>query len=363
MKKRVIIEVGHPNDVHQFKYLYHELKCIGWGVLFLAKQKDIVIELVNSYGLPFRLIGRTQSSTFGKLLTLPYFDYKHFIESMQFKPDFLLSRNSPHSAHVSRLLSVPHIGFADTENSGIADKLAVPFIDYIFTSYSFTKRFKQPHFYYPGYIETWYLHPNRFKPDPTVIERLNLKSGEAYSIVRFVSWQAHHDKGISGLSDDFKIKLVNKLRGYGKVFVSSEKRLPHELEEYRFKLPPEKMHDALFYASMFYGESATMASECAMLGTPAIFLDPVGRGYTNEQERKYGLVYNYTLSNYDIERSLSKIDEVFNNPDFTHIYASNHQKLLNDVIDPVNYIKWFLAEYPASVQSLKRDPEYWKNFK
>jgi uncharacterized protein len=361
--KKVIIEVGHPNDVHQFKYLYAELKDIGWEILFLAKQKDIVIELLDAYNLPFLSIGKTRDSTVGKLVTLPLFSLNHLLKSRKFKPNFILSRNSPHSAQVSKLLSVPHIGFADTENSGIADKLSLSYVDYIFTSYSFTKKFSKPQFYYPGYIETWYLHPMRYTPDPTVLNLLGLNSGEPYSILRFVSWQAHHDKGITGLSDDFKIKLVNKLLGYSKVFISSEKRLPAELEEYRFKLPPEKMHDALYYASLFYGESATMASECAMLGTPAIFLDPVGRGYTNEQENKYNLVSNFTLSKSDAERSLSKIDKVFNDKKFIIVFEQNHQRFLQDVIDPVKYLKWFLVHYPESVQTLKNEPEYWKNFK
>jgi uncharacterized protein len=363
MKKKIIIEVGHPNDVHQFKYLYHELKDIGWEALFLAKQKDIVIELMTSYNLPFKLIGSTRSSTFGKFITLFFFSLKHLIKTIQFKPDFILSRNSPHSAHVGKILSIPHIGFADTENSGIADKLAVSFINYIFTSYSFTKKFKKPQFYYPGYIETWYLHPNRFKPDPEVLNILGVQPGETYSILRFVSWQAHHDKGISGLTDDFKIKLVEKLLGSGKVFISSEKKLPAQLEQYRFKLPPEKMHDALYYASLFYGESATMASECAMMGTPAIFLDPVGRGYTDEQEEKYGLVSNFTLSVSDINKSLSKVDEILLDENYRHKLTQNHKRLLNDIIDPVNYVKWFLVNYPDSIETLKKEPKYWQNFK
>ena len=33
------------------------------------------------------------------------------------------------------------------------------------------------------------------------------------------------------------------------------------------------MHNALKYASLFVGEGATMASECAILGTPAIYVN------------------------------------------------------------------------------------------
>lgn len=39
-----------------------------------------------------------------------------------------------------------------------------------------------------------------------------------------------------------------------------------------------------------------MASEAAVLGVPALFISDTGRGYTDEQERKYGLVFNFKRS-------------------------------------------------------------------
>ena len=75
--------------------------------------------------------------------------------------------------------------------------------------------------------------------------------------------------------------------------------MPHDLERYRIHIPATRIHDALAYAALLYGESATMASECAVLGTPAIFLDDDGRGYTDEQEQLYGAVFNFTESLHD----------------------------------------------------------------
>ena len=48
------------------------------------------------------------------------------------------------------------------------------------------------------------------------------------------------------------------------------------------------------FASLVVGESATMASEAAVLGVPAIFISTTSRGYTDEQEKRYGLVQNFT---------------------------------------------------------------------
>ena len=50
---------------------------------------------------------------------------------------------------------------------------------------------------------------------------------------------------------------------------------------------------------MVIGESATMASEAACLGIPAIFISNTGRGYTTEQDKKYGLIKHYRLNQWE----------------------------------------------------------------
>lgn len=359
---KVIIEIGHPNDVHQFKYLYSELLNSGIDVLFLVKKKDIVIELMEAYSLPYKIFAVTPKGFFRKVLSLPLFNLKYFSLAKRFEPDLILSRNSPHSAHYAFLMRIPHFGFADTENSGYADKLAVPFIKYFFTSSSFNNNFPGFHYRYPGYIESWYLHPERFTADEKVLSLLGLKKNEKFSIVRFVSWQAHHDIGLSGLTDEFKIELVNTLSQYGKVFISSEKKLPIELEKYKFSIPAQYMHDALYFATMFYGESATMASECAVLGTPAIYLDPVGRGYTNHQESAFKMVHNFSLDKKSLVLSLKRVNDIFQE-DYGQYQVANHKKLLEYLIDPIKFFSWVIINFPQSIDELKSNPQKHLEFK
>ena len=94
-----------------------------------------------------------------------------------------------------------------------------------------------------------------------------------------------------------------------------EEELPEEIEKYRIKIAPEKIHSVLYYANLFYGESATMASESAVLGTPSIYLDDNGRGYTDEQEKLYGLVFNYDESIQNQEKSIDKAKEILSSYD------------------------------------------------
>jgi predicted glycosyltransferase len=95
------------------------------------------------------------------------------------------------------------------------------------------------------------------------------------------------------LTNRNKIEAVKELSTCGQVFISSEGELPNELEKYRLQLDVTKIHSLMAFAALIFGESATMVSEGAVLGVPGVYIDPVGRGYTDEQEREYGIVFNF----------------------------------------------------------------------
>ena len=42
-----------------------------------------------------------------------------------------------------------------------------------------------------------------------------------------------------------------------------------------------------------------MSSEAAVLGVPAVMIATSGRGYTDDEERRYGLVRHFTDDRYD----------------------------------------------------------------
>ena len=113
-----------------------------------------------------------------------------------------------------------------------------------------------------------------------------------FIILRFVSWGATHDIGDKGFAN--KEGVVKILEQYGRIFVSSEAKLGHNLEKYKINISPEKIHHILYFAHLYIGESAPMATESAILGTPSIFVSTSRRGYTDELERKYNLVYSFS---------------------------------------------------------------------
>ena len=179
--------------------------------------------------------------------------------------------------------------------------------------------------------------------------------------MRFVSWDAYHDKGLSGFSDANKLKAVTELSKYAKVFITSEKELPPTLMPYCIKIPPEKMHDVLANATLFFGESATMASESAVLGTPSIYLDHFGRGYTDE-EKDFGLLFNFKQSIQEQEDAINKGIELLTSKNLKKILQQRREKFLNKKIDVTAFMLWFIEKYPDSAKIMKENPDYQYNF-
>ena len=119
----------------------------------------------------------------------------------------------------------------------------------------------------------------------------------------------------------------------------------------------------MYYATLLYGESATMASECAVLGTHAIFSDFAGRGYTDEEEEKYELVFNFKLDKKNQRESLEKAVELLENINLKNIGEKKRKKLLEDKIDVTAFMVWFVENYPESFREAQENSKVWGRFK
>jgi predicted glycosyltransferase len=219
------------------------------------------------------------------------FDLLEIYNGLKFKSDIFLSHGSPYAAHASFFLRKPNIALEDTGNREQV-KLYLPFTKTVLTSNSFHLNYGAKQIKYNGFHELAYLHPNYFKQNPDILYELGIGKDEVFFFVRFISWDASHDKGQNGLKWEEKLDIINFLNSKGKVIISSEKELPNELKKFSYKLHPSKAHDVMSYATLFIGEGATMASESAILGTPAIYINSMEAGTINEQE-KYGLVNHF----------------------------------------------------------------------
>jgi len=354
---KILIDLGHPAHIHYFKNLIKIMSGKGHEFSIVARDKEVLHKLMDNLTLPFTSRGKGRKTLLGKLLYLFYADYVIYKEAKKFKPDIFLSFSSTYAAHVSRVVGRPHIVLDDTEHAKFELMMYPPFSDVILNPKPFWKHFSPKQIFFDGYMELCHLHPNYFTPDPSIIQSYGIEPGERFFIVRFVSWNASHDIGQSGLSIDIKRSIISQLEGHGRVLISSEGPLPEDLEKFRIKINPAHLHHFLFYASLYIGEGATTASECVILGTPAIYVNSLDAGTISEQSEKYGLI---SL------RDAKGINDIIKN------VLSNNQKdkslkyrksLLEEKIDVTAFLVWFVETYPESETILRKNPDYQYNFK
>lgn len=359
----IIFDINHPAHVHLYRNVYKMLVEDGHEVLVVVKEIPSAMKLLDLYGIPYVSIGKKDDAIGKKGLDQLVFDRRLLKLVRQHHVDLGVgsSINIPHVSKLSRIKSII-LDDDDDEVEPLFVKFGHPFADVILSPIDTPRRSKKT-VYVNAYHELAYLHPNRFQPDPSVLKDAGVEEGEAYFILRFNAFKAHHDVGVVGLTIENKRRLVDYLCSKGKVFITTERDIDDEFKPFQLKVSPEKAHSLIYYASMLVGDSQTMTSEAAVLGTPAIRCNTfVGRiHYLEEEEHKYGLTYGFRPNHS--EEMFQKIEELLSMPDLKEEWQRRRQKMLSEKIDYASFLTWFIENYPDSQKLMKNDPNYQFRFK
>lgn len=356
---KILIDLGHPAHIHYFRNFITRMQTRGHEFLLVARDKEVLHELLQRYNFSYITRGKGGSGILGKLLYILKADMIIYKAARKFKPDLFLSFASTYASHAAWLSRKPHIALDDTEHAGFEIMLYSPFTSVILNPASFLKKFSVRQVFIETFFELNYLHPNYFSPDASIPKLYNIDTKQAYFILRFVSWNASHDIGQSGLSIDLKIKIAKKLAEKGQVLISSEEELPAELKNYQLKIDPRHLHDLLAFSALYVGEGATTAAECVVLGVPAIYVNSLDAGTLQEYAKKFGLI-----SLRSGNELANKIDSYLEHMDERRKkMLENKKQLLAEKIDGTKFLMWFVENYPSSEKELRARPNLQNDFK
>lgn len=330
----VVVTIQHPAHVHFFKHIVPALEVRGHEVHVFAREKDVALDLLDYYDIDYTLLAGKPDSLGGLARTQATYEYRLWRAAERIDPDVMTAIGGTAVAHVSRLVGARSAVWLD--NEGIfAHRITTPFAHVVATPSRFRGSFGRKHVRYDGFQELAYLHPDRFDPDPDRLRRYGVEPDEPYSFVRFREWSALHDVGEAGFSGADKRRLVESLEEHGSVYVVSESRFPPEFREHRLPVPPHLVHDLLYYADLYVGDSATMSTEAALLGTPAVrcqsFAD--GDDMSNFVElADHGLLYS-TADGHEAVREATALAE----NDAKDARRRRQAELLEEKIDVVEF--------------------------
>ena len=353
----ILFDINHPAHVHLLRNAYFLLTENGHKVIVVVKEIPSAINLLDLHGIPYIIIGKKDDAIGKKGLDQLVFDMRLLKLVREHRIELGVG-SSINIAHVSRLCKMKSIILDDDDDEvePLFVKFGHPFADNILSPEGTPRKSKRT-IYVNAYHELAYLHPKRFVPDPSVLNDAGVKEGEPYFILRFNAFKAHHDVGVVGLTIENKRRLVDYLKTKGKVFITTERDIDNEFKPYQLKVSPEKAHSLMYYATMLVGDSQTMTSEAAVLGTPAIRCNTfVGRiHYLEEEEHKYGLTYGFRPE--QSEEMFEKMEELLSMPNLKEEWQSRRQKMLSEKIDYAPFLTWFIENYPESRETMKENPD------
>ena len=329
---RILVDITHPAHVHFFRNAIRLWRRNGHEVLITAREKDIALNLLQRYGLEYEDLGPAKTGLLGLGSELCSRTAKLGRLMRKFRPDVMTAIGGVFIAQAGFWLRVPSVVFYDTENAWLSNLLTYPFCTTVSTPDCYEGRVpRSKHHTYAGYHELAYTHPNYFQPDSEKLSSFDLTPDTPFILLRLVSWGAAHDvrdHGFTGV-----VEAVRRLEQFGRVLISSEATLPDALQPYRIASSPELVHHLLAFARLFIGESATMASESATLGTPAILVSTSVRGYTNEQEGRYGLTFTFSDPKTAQRDALDKAVEILESPNSGKKWQERRSRMLSEKID------------------------------
>lgn len=332
---RIIVTIQHPGHVHFFKHAVEELESAGHEVHVFGRKNEVVTDLLERYDIEHEILAGESNSLLSLAAVQATYEARLLARARRIKPDVITAIGGVAAAHVATVVGARSVIFYDTEHATLIKKLAYPFADIICTPECYRGEIGPKKIEYPGYHELAYLHPDRFEPDPTVLEEAGLEPDDTLVVMRLSSWDSSHDVGQGGFDDP--IEVVERLEDAGaEVLLTSEIDVPEELESYQLTTSPDRMHDLLAYADCFVGEGATMAAEAAVLGTPSVYVNSLSLGYTAELESEYGLVFNCNGEDRhanSLEQAISIIEE-----NDTEKWNRRRKRLLADRIDVTDVI-------------------------
>jgi uncharacterized protein len=359
--------VNTPAQVHFFKNIAKDLEKKGHTIKFLARDYGETIDVLNGLDLAFDIYSKCHNSKIGKILYLPFNVFAANRLLIKNKPNVLLGFGGPETFSALPL-RCPSIVFQDSEphinlSYQFQYMMFMPFVDSIVTTKTFNDNLGKKQIKVDSYKELSYLHPRYFTPDKNIFKYLKVEEKENFVIIRFNAFDAVHDTGICSFSLEEKRRLIYELQKYAHVFISTEKKLPKDLEKYLLDIPKQKIHDCLYYAKMLVTDTQTMTTEAGILGTPVIrcnsFVGTNDMGNFIELEHKYKLIFSYRNPNQAIEKALALIQE----PNIKEEWNKKKQKLLNDKIDITAFMAWYIENYPQSYKEIKDNPEIQYKFR
>lgn len=340
--KRFFFDLNHPADFHFFKNLFSYFAAQGYSYRVMARDKECLHELLEAEGIPYLNRGKGSHSIAGKYMYAVYILGLTFIQVLRFRPGLTLSLSSPYLITVSRFLRIPTLTYDDTDFNPRLQP-ALKRANYIFSPANYPHSFHKYHFHIQTYKELSYL-TSSFE------EKEDLKEGVFFRITR--SDSIHHSAGNRMEQSDL-IQEINRISETFPTYLSSETKIDEVLSPNVIYPDTVNIHEDMQQCKVFWGNSATMATEAVILGIPAIFIGTEKFAYLMELE-EHGLLHCFTPD--DMASSFSLLEKLLQQAGPGKSFSLSRAQLLKNKSSMTGLLIRFIENLPESAENFSEHP-------
>ncbi|MFP4608485.1 MAG: hypothetical protein ACLFNY_02770 [Candidatus Aenigmatarchaeota archaeon] len=308
----------------------------GHDLLLFHTGNELTKELLDPLKINHKSYGRYFETEVTKVLSSLYNKTSLLRELKRFDPDLILSVNGLPPSPFHSLLDVPTLVFLDTKPEpqdeyflfNYASKLVAP--DCYHADLPKDKQLT-----HSSYHALAYLHPQRFTPDTSIFDELDIEPGE-YVIASFGKYIGQKiDLKRHPLRRREVIDLVRDLDDLCKVFVDRRAHVPQALEDHCPSIHPAKYHDLLAGAALVIGDNPVVSAEAGVLGTPWIHISNYSTFTLEDQEIHYEIGSQVP----DLEES-KDLAEMILKDELDTDFERSRKEILKDKTD---LTKWMLT--------------------
>lgn len=249
------IVIRHPESARFFDRPIQRLRAQGHDVHVFVREHRSTTDVLKKTGHEYELLAHEASSTVSLVAGHAAFEARLARAAYNRDIDVLTSIGGRAITHVAPLVGADSVVFADwtfgpvdVAVAHLADAVYAPaFAD---TPSGITT--------YIGFHELSYLHPEYFEPEPEIVSELGIDPDAPFVVVGFEAVDEAASRRICGAIPDQM------------AVVPSHETDPLPVSTDTPSVSHTQIFDVLAVADCYIGDSGTMATEAAVLGTPAI---------------------------------------------------------------------------------------------
>jgi predicted glycosyltransferase len=341
---KIWIDLDNTPHVPFFKPIIRELEKRGYAVVLTARDAFQVCELADLNGLPYKKVGKHYGKNpLFKVLGLCWRSLQLLPFVIREKPAMGLSHGSRSQIFLCNLLGIPTVMIMDYEHAKTPLLLQPKWeiIPIALRGEKLQCKTNERVLTYEGIKEDVYAP--EFKPDPNIVEQLNLDDKSILATVRPPANEAHYH---NPESDALFVEFMNRLSstpGIRAILLPRNKlqemqirqNWPQWFKDSKVIIPKQAVNglNLLWHSDLVVSGGGTMNREAAALGIPVY---SIFRGKSGAVDRQ--------LQNEGRLLMIESIDAVNNNILLQHRNKGslsaglNSRKALSNIIDHIDSI-------------------------